>query len=153
MPNQQGDSAGIRDYLLGMDVSNRTRHNQRTTLGTLFNFARNEGYLPADHKGIPRPTKRSRLKLAIKIFTPEEMIRLLRGVKPDQIVALAVAGFGGIRAKELKRLKWQHFDFAERHIIVTDNVANCETRRIVPISVFLFIFPPSCERGFRLSFP
>jgi hypothetical protein len=104
----------IRDYLLNMDVSNRTRHNQRTTLTTLFNFAKGEGFLPADHKGVPRPTKRSRLKLAIKIFTPDEMTKLLAGATPQQIVALSVMGFAGIRAEELKRLEWQHFDFVEK---------------------------------------
>jgi hypothetical protein len=74
----------IRDYLLNMDVSNRTRHNQRTTLTTLFNFAKNEGFLPKDHAGVPRPAKRSRMKLAIKIFTPEEMSKLLNGATPEQ---------------------------------------------------------------------
>ena len=139
----------IRDYLLSMDVSHRTRHNQRTTLGTLFNFARNEGYLPADHKGVPRPTKRSRLKLAISIFTPEEMANLLNGATPDQIVALSVMGFAGIRAEELKRLEWQHFDFAERHIIVPDSVAKCETRRIVPITdnLYAWLYPHRKDSG------
>lgn len=124
----------IRDYLLDRDVSNRTRHNLRTTLTTLFNFARNEGYLPADHKGVPRPTKRSRLKLAIKVFTPDEMAKLLRAAKDDQLIALAIIGFAGIRAQELMRLQWEHLDFEEKHIIVPDTIAKCEERRIVPMS-------------------
>jgi len=124
----------MREYLLAGDVSLRTRHNLRTTLTTLFNFARSEGYLPADHKGVPRPTKRSRMKLAIKVFTPEEMIKLLANAKSDHLVALAVMGFAGIRAEEFKRLQWEHFDFAEKHIIVPDSVAKCEERRIVPLS-------------------
>jgi integrase len=128
----------MREYLLAGDVSHRTRHNLRTTLTTLFNFARNEGYLPADHKGVPRPTKRSRMKLAIKVFTPEEMIKLLANAKSDHLVALAVMGFAGIRAEELKRLQWEHFDFTEKHIIVPDSVAKCEERRIVPLTDNLF---------------
>jgi len=124
----------MREYLLAGDVSHRTRHNLRTTLTTLFNFALSEGYLPADHKGVPRPTKRSRMKLAIKVFTPEEMIKLLANAKSDHRVALAVMGFAGIRAEEFKRLQWEHFDFSERHIIVPDSVAKCEERRIVPLS-------------------
>jgi integrase len=123
----------MREYLLAGDVSHRTRHNLRTTLTTLFNFALSEGYLPADHKGVPRPTKRSRMKLAIKVFTPEEMIKLLANAKSDHLVALTVMGFAGIRAEEFKRLHWEHFDFAERHIIVPDSVAKCEERRIVPL--------------------
>ena len=91
------------------------------------------GYLPTDHQGVPRPTKRSRMKLAIKVFTPEEMIKLLANAKSDHLVALAVMGFAGIRAEEFKRLQWEHFDFAEWHIIVPDSVAKCEERRIVPL--------------------
>ena len=73
------------------------------------------------------------MKLAIKVFTPEEMIKLLANAKSDHLVALAVMGFAGIRAEEFKRLQWEHFDFAERHIIVPDSVAKCEERRIVPL--------------------
>jgi integrase len=80
-PIRRVSPAEIRDYLLKGEVSNRTRHNTRTTLTTLFNFARNEGYLPADYKGVPRPTKRSRLKLAIKVFSAEEMSKLLTVAK------------------------------------------------------------------------
>lgn len=126
--------ADMRDYLLDRDVSNRTRHNLRTTLTTLFNFARTEGYLPADHKGVPRPTKRSRLKLAIKVFSPEEMSKLLATAKEEQLVAVAVGGFAGIRAEEFKRLQWEHFDFSEKHIIVPDSIAKCQERRIVPLA-------------------
>jgi len=89
----------IRDYLLSLQVSNRTRHNLRTTLVTLFNFARTEGYLPADRKGVPRSTKRSRMKLAAKIFTVEEMTSLLSEAEGDQVVALALQGFAGIRPR------------------------------------------------------
>jgi integrase len=59
------------------------------------------------------------------------MAKLLEGATPQQIVALSVMGFAGIRAEELKRVEWQHFDFVEKHIIVPDSVAKCETRRIV----------------------
>jgi integrase len=133
-PISRVSPADIRDYLLERNVSNRTRHNLRTTLTTLFNFARNEGYLPADHKGVPRPTKRSRLKLAVKVFTPEAMSKLMSVAKDDQLVALAIIGFAGIRAQELLRLHWEHVDFLEKHIIVPDTIAKCEERRIVPMS-------------------
>ena len=137
-PISRVSPAQIRGYLLERDVSNRTRHNLRTTLTTLFNFARNEGYMPADHKGVPRPTKRSRLKLAVKVFTPEEMVKLLGAATGDQLVALAIIGFAGIRAQELMRLRWEHLDFQEKHIIVPDTIAKCEERRIVPMSDNLY---------------
>jgi len=133
-PISRVSAAQIRDYLLERNVSNRTRHNLRTTLVTLFNFAKAEGYLPADHKGVPRPTKRSRMKLAIKIFTPDEMTRLLASAQEDQLAVLCLQGFAGLRAEELKRLEWSNIDLKEKHIIVPDTVSKCEVRRIVPIS-------------------
>jgi integrase/recombinase XerD len=124
----------IRDYILSQPVGERTRHNLRTTLAMLFNFAAAEGYLPADHKGVPRPTKRRRAKLAVQVFSPEEMSKLLNAAQGSQIVALAIGGFAGIRAEELKRLQWEHIDFEEGHIVVPDAVAKCEERRIVPMA-------------------
>jgi integrase len=84
------------------------------------------------------------MKLAIKVFTPEEMIKLLANAKSDHLVALAVMGFAGIRAEEFKRLQWEHFDFVERHIIVPDSVAKCEERRIVPL-------PDQCIHGLTVN--
>ena len=124
----------IREHILSQPVSERTRHNLRTTLAMLFNFAASEGYLPADHKGVPRPTKRRRAKLAVQVFSPEEMSKLLQAAQGDQLVALAICGFAGIRAEELKRLQWEHVNFEEGHIVVPDAVAKCEERRIVPMT-------------------
>jgi integrase len=101
----------IRDYILSQQASERTRHNLRTTLGMLFNFAAAEGYLPADRKGVPRPTKRRLPKVAVQVFTPEEMSRLLNAATGSQLVTLAICGFAGIRAEECKRLQWEHLNF------------------------------------------
>jgi integrase len=127
-------SNAIREFILEQPVSTRTRHNLRTTLATLFKFAANEGYLPADHKGVPRPAKHKRMKLAVQVFSPEEMAKLLHAAKGDQLVALAIGGFAGIRAEEIKRLHWEHLNFEEGHIVVPDSVAKCQERRIVPMT-------------------
>ena len=127
-------SPAIREYILEQPVGERTRHNLRTTLAMLFNFAASEGYLPADHKGVPRPAKRRRAKLAVLVFSPEEMSKLLNAASGDQLVALAICGFAGVRAEEVKRLQWEHLNFEEGHIVVPDAVAKCEERRIVPMA-------------------
>ncbi len=132
-PISKVSSQDIRDYLLNRNVSNRTRHNLRTTLTTLFNFAKTEGYLPADHKGVPRPTKRSRMKLAIKIFTPEEMAKLLAHAEGDLVVTLCLQAFAGLRVEEVKRLGWEHIDLREGHIVVPDSISKTEERRLPPI--------------------
>ncbi len=132
-PISKVSTQDIRDYLLNRDVSNRTRHNLRTTMTTLFNFAKVEGYLPADHKGVPRPTKRSRMKLAIQIFTPEEMVKLLTHAEGDLVVTLCLQAFAGLRVEEVKRLGWEHIALKEGHIVVPDSIAKTEERRLPPI--------------------
>ena len=136
-PISKVSTQDIRDYLLNRDVSNRTRHNLRTTMTTLFNFAKAEGYLAVDHKGVPRPMKRSRMKLAIKIFSPEEMTKLLENAEGELIPTLCLQAFAGIRAEELKRLGWEHVHLNDRHIVVPDSVAKTEERRLVPVSANL----------------
>jgi integrase len=133
-PIRQVKPEDIRDYLLNLPVSERTRHNMRTTIAGLFNYAKQEGYLPADHKGVPRPTKRRRVKLAVAVFTPEEMRKLLNAASGQQLAALALQGFAGIRAEEVKRLSWEHVNFSEGHIVIPDAVAKCEERRLVPLT-------------------
>ena len=133
-PIRMVTSEAIRDYLLNLSVCERTRHNLRTTIAGLFNYAKQEGYLPADHKGVLLPTKRRRVKLAVTVFTPEEMLKLLKAASGQQLAALALQGFAGIRAEEVKRLGWEHINFAEGHIVIPDAVAKCEERRLVPLT-------------------
>ena len=97
------------------------------------------------------------------VFTPDEMTKLLAAAQGSQTVALAICGFAGVRAEELKRLQWEHVNFEERHIVVPDTVAKCEERRIVPMSgnLFAWLLPlrrssgPVCngESGVRLDGP
>ena len=129
--------AVVRDYILAQPVSERTQHNLRTTIASLFHFAAAEGYLPADFKGIPRPSKRRRMKMSISVFTPEEMEKLLEASSGDQRTALVLQGFAGIRAEEVKRLRWEHFNFEEGHIVIPDSVAKCEERRLIPMAANL----------------
>jgi hypothetical protein len=77
----------IRDYLLNRDVSNRTKHNLRTTLTMLFNFAKTENYLPANHQGVSRPMKRSRIRLAIKYSRLMNWRSCLHGVYVNTVVS------------------------------------------------------------------
>jgi integrase len=124
----------IRDYVLQQDVSLRTRHNLRTTLTTFFNYARAEGYLPADHRGVPFPAKRRRTKLNVQVFTPDEITAILGAADVNEAVPVALTAFAGIRAEEVKLLECRHIDFAQGHIEVPGEVDKNELRRIVPLS-------------------
>jgi integrase len=132
-PISKVSTAAIREYLLNLKVSHRSVHNVRTTVSMLFSFARAEGYLPADHKGVPKSTKRRRPKLVVKIFTPEDLAKLLAAAAPEQVVAVSICAFAGLRATELQRLDWQHIDFEQGHILVPDTIAKTGERRLAPL--------------------
>jgi integrase len=73
------------------------------------------------------------MKLAIKIFTPEEMAKLLAHAEGDLVVTLCLQAFAGLRVEEVKRLGWEHIDLHEGHIVVPDTIAKTEERRLPPI--------------------
>ena len=123
----------IRDFVLKQDVSLRTRHNLRTPLTTVLNLARAEGYIAADHRGVPFPAKRKKTKLNVQVFTPEELTSILNAADTDEAVPIVLTAFAGIRAEEAKLLECRHLDFIERHIVVPDEIDKNELRRIVPL--------------------
>ncbi|MCX6924171.1 MAG: tyrosine-type recombinase/integrase [Verrucomicrobia bacterium] len=123
----------IRDHVLKQDVGLRTRHNLRTTLTTFLNYARAEGYIPADHRGVLFPAKRKKTKLNVQVFSPDELGRILKAADVDEAVPVALTAFAGIRAEEVKLLDCCHVDFNERHIVIPNEIDKNEARRIVPL--------------------
>lgn len=74
----------------------------------------------------------------IEVFKAPEVRALLKAAEnfsSAAAVAFAVAIFGGIRMRELRRLTWA--DVLEDHIEIGRNVAKRRTRRLVPICATL----------------
>jgi integrase len=131
-------SALIDDWLKEQDVRARTRNNLRTSIVTLFNFARTRGYLakgiPTDADEVPRAKDRGG---RIGILTPKELAGLIKKAPGDVKLYLALGAFTGMRASEIARLDWSDVNFERGHITVAPEKAKTATRRLVPVQANL----------------
>ncbi|MCW5556678.1 MAG: hypothetical protein KIT22_02350, partial [Verrucomicrobiae bacterium] len=111
----------VRSYLSslrgvrGQPLTGRSRDNARRMIVSLFNFARQQRYVPRELAEeiaeIPPPVVETP---AAGIFTPEAFGRILSAASgPDQAL-LAIGGFAGLRTAELHRMDWQDIRLAER---------------------------------------
>ena len=127
-------SSLIEDWLVAQRVGARTRNNLRTSIGTLFRFARARGYLP---KG--QPTEVDDVRRAkdrgskIGILTPKQLVSLLKKAPAEIQLYLAIGAFSGIRTSEILRLEWDDVSFERGHIAIAADKGKTPTRRLVPI--------------------
>ena len=124
----------IQAWLKALGVGPRSRNNIRTSLVTLFNFARGRNYLPKGH-----PTEVEDVITAkdkgghIGILTPKQMAELMAVADRTNALSFALGGFAGLRRAEIERLEWSDFNFLRGHITVGKDKAKTASRRLVPI--------------------
>lgn len=124
----------LEEWIAALGCGPVARNSTRALVITLFNFARQRGYLPKN-----QPTEADAVAIAkeppaqIGIFTPAQMIKLLEKAGPQIVPYLAIGGFAGLRHAELMRLDWREIKLREGHIEVTAEKAKTAQRRIVPI--------------------
>ena len=135
VPISSVTAALMQSWLKSIGLGARSRNNIRTSLVTLFNFARSRNYLP---KG--EPTEAEGVSGArdrggkIEILTPDQMSGLMAHATGSTKLFLALGGFAGIRRAEIERLEWSDFNFARGHITVGKDKGKTATRRLVPIA-------------------
>jgi integrase len=127
-------SGQLSDYLRDLEVSPRSKNNARATVGALFRFCKERGWLPRDHDGVSLVPKFKEQPHDIEIFTPGEMAQFLRYARPEVVPFLAIGAFAGLRSAEVERLDWTEVRLAERFIEVKAAKAKTASRRLVPIS-------------------
>jgi integrase len=124
----------IEDWLLAQKVGARTRNNLRTSIVTLFHFARARGYLA---KG--RPTEADDVRRAkdrggkIGMLTPKQLASLIYKAPADIKLYIALGAWTGMRTSEILRLDFSDINFERGHITVAAEKAKTATRRLVPI--------------------
>jgi len=130
--------ADLDDYLRGLTVSTRSRHNIRAALVTLFEFAKSRGYLPRDRETAAALAARVKVRTGeIEIFTPDEMAALLKNADADTLPLIALAGLAGLRTAEIARLERKDVDLVQKLITVSAAKSKTASRRIVPIQANL----------------
>ena len=140
----------VEEWIVGLGCGPVARNSVRDLVITLFNFARQRGYLPKN-----QPTEADAVAASkepptqIGIFTPEQMTQLLTEADARVVPYIAIGGFAGLRHAELMRLEWQDVKIAQGHIEVTAKKAKTAQRRIVPMSENLahWLRPFATTRG------
>jgi integrase len=149
-------SSELARYIDTYPGSKRTRRNQHSALITLFEFAKDHGYLP---KSIPTQMYSVKKPKAGKpkkeAFTPEEFFKLIKAAlarRSRALAALLIQAFTGVRAEELRqtdpkkdRVYWRdiRLDQPLPEIHVRDNVSKLGVERFSPI-------PPALAKWLRL---
>src|SRR5205807_3620103 len=78
--------------------------------------------------------KRSEKPAPVEIFTPAELMALLKNASAEVAHCLALSAFAGLRAEEILRLDWLDIERRPGFIEVAAHKAKTASRRIVPIS-------------------
>ena len=131
VPISSVTTGDVQMFIDGLKCKPRTKKNFLTTIGTLFAFAKNKGYVPETHPGISKVEFKANGTSKIEIFTPAEMETFLNNARSELVPALTIAAFAGLRSEEIRRLEWRHVHFDEKHIEVGAEIAKNRVRRIV----------------------
>jgi hypothetical protein len=81
----------VEGFLKSLKGGPRTKKNFLATIGRLFSYANQRGYLPEGHPGISKVQFDAKCITEIETYTPTEMAALLNGAKPTMISSLAQA--------------------------------------------------------------
>jgi integrase len=124
----------IEDWLLAQKVGARTRNNLRTSIVTLFHFARSRGYLPKGQPTEADDVRRGKDRGGrIGIMKPKELSSLISAAPSDVKLFLVIGAFTGLRTSEILQLDFSDINSERGHITVAAHKSKTATRRLVPI--------------------
>lgn len=123
----------IDKWLRGLGLSPRTRNNLRNSAQTLFSFAKARRYLPKDHDEIDAVSVVKERTGAIEVFTPSELVEILKSAGDRLIPFFTLTAFAGVRHAEIQRLDWKDVRFDDGIIEIHASKAKTASRRTVPI--------------------
>lgn len=121
-----------QDNFKSAPLSPKTRNNLRGAVVQLFNFARQEKYLPQDRSTVAEGTKLVKtIRHENEIFTPEDMKKLLSGAPDYMIPGMAVKAFSGVRTEEIAEVEWSHILFDQDCIKISSAISKLGQRRLI----------------------
>lgn len=148
----------LDDYLKEIAVA-RSRHNHRTSICALFNWAKSKGYLSktedtaADGTEVPNWKAEAKAKASNEVwsdvlYTPEEIEKILRTLdKTDggkQVLPfVAIGAFVGVRSEEIQRIQWSDILWDEQEIVLQWDKTKTGARRqaIIPDNAMTWLLP------------
>ena len=116
------------------EIAGKTRNNYRNAVVQLFNFARDNGYLPNDLATAAKSTQRVKEEPSEnEIFTPKEMEELLDFVPAHLIPSMVIKAFSGVRTEEISKIKWEMIRFDQDCIVLSAKITKLTQRRTIAL--------------------
>lgn len=133
-PISQVTRSDLEDFFTESEWSPRTRLNYMVTLSTVFTFAQDRDYCPANPAAkIERPILDDRPPGILKIAEVLALLRSARDHEPAMLPAVAAGLFAGLRRSELCALDWSEVELGRGTIEVKGSKAKTRQRRLVHI--------------------
>ena len=124
----------IDEYLSDSTYAPRTRHNQRSAIIVLFNYARRKGYLSDERKHAAEKSEEIKFKKPpVEIYSAEQAEAMLTLCDKNLVPFLAIGLFAGIRSAELARLKWENIDWVGGNIRLDREITKTNQSRLAPL--------------------
>ena len=124
----------IDEYLADPTYAPRTRHNQRSAIIVLFNYARRKGYLSDERKHAAEKSEEIKFKKPpVEIYSAEQAEAMLTLCDKNLVPFLAIGLFAGIRSAELARLKWENIDWVGGNIRLDREITKTNQSRLAPL--------------------
>ena len=124
----------IDEYLSDPTYAPRSRHNQRSSIIVLFNYARRKGYLSDERKHAAEKSEEIKFKKPpIEIYSTEQAEAMLSLCDKNLVPFLAIGLFAGIRSAEIARLKWENIDWVGGNIRLDREITKTNQSRLAPL--------------------
>ena len=118
----------------GTTLALRSLFNHQRAVSGLMNFAARRKYIPRElsvefaELETPEPEAPTRA-----VFTPKAFKTLLHGADSKGLAAFVLGGLCGLRTAEIGRLQWEQVKLDQGVVVVDENVAKTQSRRVVPL--------------------
>ena len=114
-----------------------TRNTYRRRLATIWKWSQGRGFLPPDVRNEAEKTDTAHEEAPkigiINVATWEKLLAYFHGAHPELLPALVLAGFGGLRRKEVHAQTWDDVSLERNSVRVTDAKRGTPARRLVPL--------------------
>ena len=137
----------VEEWLKGMrradgePLSSLSKRHFRTVASGLFNYALENGHVPANPFANRSQRRRrggglrdERLPSILRVAEVRDFLHAAQTTVPRIAPALAIGFFAGLRTTELQQVRWQHVDLQTRLITVPPHIAKKRSVRHVDIS-------------------
>lgn len=119
------------------------RRHHRNAAAQVLRYAQGQNYLPREWNELGMVDDPQPPSVKIRTWGPDQILKLLAHTNKNMIPFTVLQVFAGIRHEEINPgefdlaktpLDWSHFDWEQKHIHITEDVAKTGQDRIIPMS-------------------